>query len=181
MKPDFKKRLMATLITSAVLYGILILGSQAQLTQAEAEQLSKQLEQLAASVDSPLFIFINNFSLSLLMALPFAGPFVAGWIVYETGKYFSAMAIVWEVNVNLLVLLPIVLVYGVLEFIGYGGMVLSGIIMSYKILKRESRAEIKYYLLTLLLFSAVILVAALIEYYIIAVAQNFMQGVGNII
>ncbi|MEM0381890.1 MAG: hypothetical protein QXQ48_04965 [Nitrososphaerota archaeon] len=181
MRPDFKKRIVLTMIISAALYGILVLGSQAELTPAEAEQLSNQLEQLATGIDSPFFIFMNNFALSLLMAIPFAGPFIAGWIVYETGRYFSAMGIVSEINPTLLVMLPIFLVYGLLEFIGYGGMVAGSIIMSYKILKRQFRVEVKYYLLTLLLFAVVILVAALIEYYIIKVAQDFMRNIQNII
>jgi NADH:ubiquinone oxidoreductase subunit 6 (subunit J) len=181
MRPNFKKRLIMTLIVSVALYGVLILGSQASLSPSEAEQLSEQLEELAKRVDSPYFIFINNFGLSLLMALPFAGPLIAGWIIYETGRYFAAMAMLTDSNPALLVVLPIFLVYGLLEFIGYGGMVTGSIIMSYKILKKQARVEIKYYLLTLLLFSLVILAAAFIEYYIIVAVQNFIGGIQNIV
>ncbi|MEM3155417.1 MAG: hypothetical protein QW668_02100, partial [Nitrososphaerota archaeon] len=63
MRPDVKKRIVLTMIISAALYGILVLGSQAELTPAEAEQLSNQLEQLATGIDSPFFIFMNNFAL----------------------------------------------------------------------------------------------------------------------
>lgn len=181
MRADFKKRIVMTLIATAILYGILIFGAQARLSPDEAEKLAEQLEQMAASVDSPLFIFANNFGLSLLMAVPFAGPLIAGWIVYETGKYFSAMATVWQVDISLLVILPIFLVYGAIEFIGYGGMVTGGIIMSYKILKKQVRAELKYYFLTILLSTAVLFVAALLEYFIISIAQDFMQTMENII
>ncbi|MEM0482465.1 MAG: hypothetical protein QXM16_06245 [Nitrososphaerota archaeon] len=181
MRPNFKKRLIMTMIVAVALYGILILGSQAALSPSEAEQLSEQLEELARSVNSPYFIFINNFGLSLLMALPFAGPLVAGWIIYETGRYFAAAAIMMESNPAFLVLLPIFLVYGLLEFIGYGGMVTGSIIMSYKILKRQARVEVKYYLLTLLLFSVVILAAAFIEYYIISAVQNLIGRIQNIV
>ncbi len=181
MRPNFKKRLIMTMIVTTALYGVLILGSQAALNPSEAKQLSEQLEELARGIDSPYFIFINNFSLSLLMALPFAGPLIASWIIYETGRYFAAAAIMTETNSVFLVLLPIFLIYGLLEFIGYGGMVTGSIIMSYKILKRQARVEIKYYLLTLLLFSAVILAAAFIEYYIITAVQNFMGRIQNIV
>ena len=181
MRPNIKRRLIMTMIATISLYGVLILGSQAELSPSEAKQLSQQLEELAKGVDSPYFIFINNFSLSLLMALPFAGPLIAGWIIYETGRYFAALAVMTDANPAFLALLPIFLVYGFLEFIGYGGMVTGSIIMSYKILKKQARVEIKYYLLTLLLFSAVILAAAFIEYYIIAVVQNFIGRIQNII
>lgn len=181
MRPDIKKRIIMAVIVTVALYGVLILGSQAALSPSEAKQLSEQLEELAKGVDSPYFIFINNFGLSLLMAIPFAGPLIAGWIVYETGRYFAAIAIVTDTSAALLVLLPLFLFYGLLEFIGYGGMVTGSIIMSYKIFKRQARVEIKYYLLTLLLSAVIILAAAFIEYYIIETVQNFLGRIQNIV
>ncbi|MEM0444937.1 MAG: hypothetical protein QXO86_05765 [Nitrososphaerota archaeon] len=181
MKPTFKTRLLMTAIMSVILYSILFLGSQTPLTRGEAQQLMEQLEQIAASIDSPFFIFFNNFGLSLLMALPFAGILVGGWVIYETGRYFSAMAMIYEISPTILIFLPIIMVYGILEFIGYGGMVTSGLILSHKIIRRQFRVEIKYYLLTLLLFAVVILIAAIIEYYLIIVARDVLREVGGIL
>jgi len=181
MSLSFAGRIAAALLLSAALYTILAVGAHTRLTQAEAERMAEQLEGLIREVNSPLTIFINNFSLSLLMALPFIGLPIASWISYETGRYFSALSMIGSIDVNLLIMIPLILIYGLLEFIGYGGMVSGGLIMSYKILKREGRGEAKYYLLTLLVSSVVILVAALVEYYIISVMRDFMEGWGIII
>lgn len=169
------------MIVTVVLYSILYLGSQATMTISEAERLAEQLEQISEGIDSPFFIFFNNFGLSLLMALPFVGPLIAGWIIYETGRYFSAMSLIYDIDSAFLVLLPILMVYGLIEFIGYGGMVTSGLILSYKIIRRQLRGEIKYYLLTLLLFVVVILIAAIIEYFLIVFARDILQRVGSIV
>jgi hypothetical protein len=72
-------------------------------------------------------------------------------------------------------------VYGLLEFIGYGGMVMGGSIFAYKILKRRARDEVKWYLLTILTSALVILVAALIEYAIITAFKDLLQEVGQYI
>jgi hypothetical protein len=181
MQPDIRKRLILSVAVATLLYAVFGAGAHTSLSRGEAEALSKQLESLTSQLDSPLDIFLNNFGISLIMAIPFAGPLFAGWVAYETGRYVAALATLQSISVLFLLAIPIILVYGLLEFIGYGGMVMGGSIFAYKILKRRARDEVKWYLLTILTSALVILVAALIEYAIITAFKDLLQEVGQYI
>jgi hypothetical protein len=175
MKPRLARRIILSLLMATALYAIFGIGAYSDLSESEAEARAEELENLTLQIDSPLQIFLNNFGLSLIMAIPFAGPLFAGWVSYETGRYVAALALLNNIDTIFLLIIPIITFYGVVEFAGYGGMVMGGTLMAYRILRRRGREELKWYLLTILASGVVILVAALIEYAVIALLQNVIQ------
>ncbi len=173
---DYERRFFRSLLTSAFLYLILVAGAFTPLSSEEARERARLLEEITGAIDSPLMIFANNFLISLLMLVPFLGPPSTAFVIYNTGLFFSALSITANVPPVIAVIVPLITVYGALEFIAYGFFFYHGLRLSYAILRRRLREELKPALFMVGIGSVVLLSAALLEYLLIISLENFLPS-----
>ncbi|MCX8203403.1 MAG: hypothetical protein N3H32_03700 [Nitrososphaeria archaeon] len=167
------ERLKWAAITTAILYVVFAAAAHVPLGREEARRMSEELSSIAASIDSPLKIFANNAAIALLMVVPLLGAAAGLYVIYNTGLYLSALAITSGTPPALLAVVPVLAVYGVLEFFGYGICFSEGIRLLLAIAKRRLRPEIRPTSFMVALGLLVLFVAALLEFLIIQSLQTF--------
>jgi uncharacterized membrane protein SpoIIM required for sporulation len=173
---DYERRFFRSLLTSVVLYLVLVAGAFTPLSRQEAEERMRTLQEITASINSPLQIFANNLLISLLMLVPFVGPPSAAYVIYNTGLFFSALSITTNVPPIVAVITPLITVYGALEFIAYGFFFHHGLRFSYTILRRRLKEELRPALFMVVIGIIVLLSAAFLEYLLIESLENILPG-----
>lgn len=171
---DYERRFFRSLLTSAILYLILVAGAFTPLSQSEAEERMRTLREITADINSPLQIFANNLLVSLLMLVPFVGPPAGAFVIYNTGLFFSALSITSNVHPIVTVVAPLITVYGALEFVAYGFFFHHGLRFSYTLLRRRIREELRPALFMIAVGTVVLLSAALLEYLLLETLSNFI-------
>ncbi len=137
-----------------------------------ARQMVEDFRELVAGINSASDIFLNNFAISLLMIIPVLGPIIGAWIVYNTGLIISSFASIEGINVILILILPVLTIYGILEFIGYGTMMSESILLIYAIRKKGLRHELKILPIIIVISAGVLGLAAVIEFSLITITQS---------
>jgi hypothetical protein len=183
---DYERRFFRSLLTSVFLYLILVAGAFTPLSKQEAGERMRTLQEITASINSPLQIFANNLLISLLMLVPFVGPPSAAYVIYNTGLFFSALSITTNVPPIVTVIAPLITVYGALEFIAYGFffhhglrfsyIILHGLRFSFTILRRRLKEELRPALFMVVIGIIVLLSAAFLEYLLIKSLENILPG-----
>ena len=173
---DYERRFFRSLLTSVVLYLVLVAGAFTHLSRQEAEERMRTLQEITGSINSPIQIFANNLLISLLMLVPFVGPPSAAYVIYNTGLFFSALSITTNVPPIVAVITPLITVYGALEFIAYGFFFHHGLRFSYTILRRRLKEELRPALFMVVIGIIVLLSAAFLEYLLIKSLENILPG-----
>jgi len=169
---SIKTRILTALICTIILYAIFVIGSITPVDINMAQDMINEFRDLVAGINSAFDIFLNNFTISLLMAIPAIGVIIGGWIVYNTGLIISSFASLEGISVALLLILPIITIYGVLEFIGYGAMMSESILLIYAIRRKGLRAELKILPIIILISAGILGLAAVIEFSLLEFAQS---------
>ena len=91
-----RKRIYSVIAIFLVAFIVTLIGSYIPLSSQDATTLSKQvnatLNEHKASNTLTEYIFMNNFSICLLMFLPLAGAAVGMFILFDTGVALNAIA-----------------------------------------------------------------------------------------
>lgn len=151
-----------------ILIGLMIGGTIYPLGDEEGREIQESLEKLGED-NLELNIFSNNMIVALLGTIPFAGPPIAGYIAFNTGRFLGWASAQLGIPTNLIIaiaLLTILLTgYGLLEFLGYGVAVAESITISYYILGKRwlLRSELKILLLAIALSALFLALGAIIE------------------
>ncbi|MEN3047727.1 MAG: stage II sporulation protein M [Candidatus Caldarchaeales archaeon] len=167
------ERLKWAAATTAVLYAVFVAAAHVPLSREEARRMSEELSSIATSINSPLMIFANNAAIALLMVVPLLGAAAGLYVIYNTGLYLSALAITSGAPPTLLAVVPLLAIYGVLEFFGYGICFSEGLRLLRAITRRKLRPEIRPTSLMVAMGLLVLFVAALLEFLIIQSLQTF--------
>lgn len=173
---DYERRFFGSLLTSVILYLILVAGAFTPLSQPEAEERMRMLREITSDINSPLQIFANNLLVSMLMLVPFVGPPAGAFVIYNTGLFFSALSTTSNVHPIVTVVAPLLTIYGALEFVAYGFFFHHGLRLSYTILRRRVRGELRPALFMIAIGTIVLLSAALLEYLLLATLSNFIPS-----
>ena len=154
----------AAAIATVALFIIFGLSSLFPMSGGEAEKLTEELQGLTKG-NVELNIFSNNLAVSLLAYIPFAGPVIMGYAVFNTGRYIGWLSAQSGLHPIILVSASIIALYGVLEFLGYGVATAESITLSYYIIRsrRMLRGEVKMLLVCLAASTIFLLAGALIE------------------
>lgn len=164
---DIKKRIILTVILTILLFTVLYISSMMPFSSEELDSLLKQAEEILKKNFTILDIFLNNFTVSLLIFIPVVGPIVGGYAIYVTGRIMGALATSTGIPSILLISIAIITFYGLVEFLAYGTAFTESIIFSYSIFKREIKREYRWVLISLIVTALLLLVAATIEYLLI--------------
>ncbi|GBC68663.1 hypothetical protein HRbin01_00346 [archaeon HR01] len=163
------RRIVYALLGMVALIVVLALGALTPLDSETYETLLRQAESLASiAAMSPLNILANNLLASLFMIIPAIGPVLSAYIVYVTGQVISAISISQNISPVILLLVPFVTVYGIIEMLAYGLAVSESVVFTYAIIKRRARIELRRLPIVILAVAGLLLVAALIEYFLIS-------------
>lgn len=167
LAPPLRWRVFIAIISAAILYALFALGSLTEMTVSEAERRMSELNEFLRGRTTPLGIFSNNFVISLIMLIPLLGPVLGGYIVYNTGTFLAAIAISTNTDVGFLLILPLLSVYGFLEFVGYGAMASESMLLLYAGVRKRLREEVRTLPIIIGVAAAVLGLAALIEFGLI--------------
>lgn len=169
---SLKTRIIIALICTVALYAVFVAGSLTPVEPDKAQEMVEEFRDLVAGINSAFDIFLNNFVISLIMIVPALGVIIGGWIVYNTGLIISSFASLEGISVVLFLMLPIITIYGVLEFVGYGTMMSEGILLMYAIRKKSIKSELKILPVVIAIGAGFIGLGALIEYSLLTLTQT---------
>lgn len=161
-------RMKLAFIITVIFLGLLMAGAFIPLGAEEGEALEKELEKLGEN-SLELGIFLNNFGVALLAAIPFAGPPIAGYIIFHTGRFLGWISVQSGIPLTFVIPFALLLIlfsgYGILEFLGYGVATAESLTISYYILKsrRLLKRELKILLITILISALLLALGAIIE------------------
>jgi len=173
---SFHLRIIVGLIGIITLIVLTFLGSIGYITPSDAQNIYNDLNNTLQNI-SPFGIFKNNFSISVMMIIPFIGAILAAIIAYNTGQAFAAISIV-RFGSNMggkLFLLTMLFPHFWLEYISYGFATAQSIIFLYVLIKAIKNKKydilLTEFFITLLIVGIVaglLLTGAIIEYSLIS-------------
>ena len=169
---SWRRRLFYAFIASLVMIAILAAGSFTEISPEEAESIMRAAEAIIGPDLSPERIVLNNLPIALLMMIPVLGLVIAAFAMYSTGLVFAAIATTMQTHPALLLIIPFITVYGILEFLAYGFAVSEGVLIIRQALKRRLRSELRSIPIVIAVVAVLLVAAALLEY---ALISAFMQ------
>ena len=172
-------RLLFAILATITLFIILGIGSSMPLSGEEVRQFMEQFEDLTKDLTA-LKIFVNNFTIASLSFIPFIGAGIMGFVIFQTGKFLGYISAQSGMHPALLILFSVMTVYGFMEFLGYGVAVSEGIILSYSIIKKNFRSEIRWLLISMGVSAALLLAAAALESFLINVFEELIPSSAGI-
>jgi hypothetical protein len=145
--PTRRKRVYSILFFLVVAIIALLIGSTATLSHddavARSNILNQTLNRALASNNLTETIFINNFSLTLLMFIPLIGAGIGLFIMYNTGVALSALSTVQGYPVSFAIEQLMINPIFWLEFVSYSIAIASSIWLIRRLLQ-ERWGELKW-------------------------------------
>jgi hypothetical protein len=184
--PDFwkkasskQKRIYSIIAVFVVAFIAMLAGSLFPLSLTDAEQLSREFNQtFSEASQNPVFIFTNNFRISLLMFIPLVGPAIGLFVLFSTGVVGGALLVTQGLPSYFVLALAATPVFW-LEFAAYSIAMAEGVWLArriwqviqvkdprlrWAILKRE----LKWLALFIGVCAALLAVGAVVEVWIIS-------------
>jgi len=166
-----RKRLLTIVAAFVLSFAVTVSGVLTPLSQNEAQDLSHDLEQTQVDLENTtllsgsLFIFRNNFIITMIMFVPLAGPFFSVYVMHNTGVVIAAESVAASTHPSpLLVLLLLFLFpFAWLEFLAYSLAFSESIWLMWRLIKRRGAEELVNALIMLLACLGILLAAAIIE------------------
>lgn len=177
------RRLKLGVLVAVLLMGLMAAGAFFPLGDEEGLELQRRLESLDES-GLELGIFSNNVLVALLGAIPFAGPPLAGYIVFNTGRFLGWLSAQLGLPAGLMlaIMLPLTILtgYGLLEFLGYGLAVAESLTLSYYMARRREllRRELRMLPLALGVSALFLALGAVLEAALIRFLPAILGGPG---
>jgi len=168
-------RIIFAILATIILFIILGVGSSMPLSGEEARQFMKQFEDLTEDL-STLRIFMNNLMIALLSFIPFIGVGITGYVIFQTGKFLGYISTKSGIHPALFILFSIMMVYGLMEFLAYGVAASEGIILSYSLIRRRFRSEIKWLLISMGISAILLLAAAALESFLVSAFKEVISS-----
>ncbi|MBS7640870.1 MAG: zinc ribbon domain-containing protein [Candidatus Bathyarchaeia archaeon] len=170
-------RVAAFIILLILCISVTAIGASIKIEVSEARSLSHEVESLENAVRSIGFqaIFGNNFMHALIMFAPIVGPIWGFSVLYNTGKVIAAISIVNELDPRLNMLVLFFFPFTWMEYISYALAISESIFLTYSIIKRNFREEFTTASKLVVLCSIILLIAALIEFYVISLLESSLK------
>lgn len=165
--PKMKRILTVTAFFSLAVV-ITVAGVLTPLNTEEADALGKELNQTRGTVKSlesvqqVSFIFGNNFMMCLAGFVPIAGPAFECYVLYNTGVVIAADSYN-RASPLLMFFLLFIFPFTWLEFLAYSVAMAESFWLTWRLIQRRGRGEIRNTCIFITLCAVVLLVAAVIE------------------
>jgi hypothetical protein len=162
---------MAIVAAFALAFAATASGVLTPLSQGEAQDLGKGLEQTqldlenATLLSGSLLIFRNNFIITLIIFVPFAGPFFSMYVMHNTGLVIAAESITAPTHPPpLLVLLLLFLFpFAWMEFLAYSIAFSESVWLAWRLVQRRGKEELVNALILILVCLGILIAAAFVE------------------
>jgi hypothetical protein len=181
MKVDFsfwttastrRKRVYTFIFIFAVAFILTVIGSLIPISPQSAQQVSNQLNQTVnqnkASGTLPEYIFVNNFSICLVMFIPIIGPILGFFILFDTGYAFSAIAQVQGVPSLLLIFAELLTPVFWIEFTAYSIAISESIWLMRRLLQKRVW-ELKNTVILIGVCAGLLALGAIVETWLISI------------
>jgi len=174
--PTFTKRIWTVAGFFFLCIIVTVAGTLTPLSQQEAQSLSKDLDQQRQTITSmggfqqTSAIFGNNFLISLITFVPFAGPVFSLYVMYSTGVVIAADSLAHNASPPWIFLNLIVLPFAWMEFLAYSIAFAGSAWLAWRITQARARAELSKTCTFISVCAVILVAAAVIEVYMIALA-----------
>ncbi|MEM4718840.1 MAG: stage II sporulation protein M [Nitrososphaerota archaeon] len=179
------RRLKLSLVIAAIFIGLMLAGVFYPMSDEEGWEIQKKLEELGKN-NLELEIFSNNMMVALTGMIPFAGPPLAGYIVFNTGRFLGWTSAQLEIPADIMIAMTLIIIlltgYGILEFLGYGIAVAESLTISYYIIGRRwlLKRELRMLLLAIALSALFLALGAVIEAALVRSFGSLIETAGMI-
>ena len=165
-----RKRIYSTILIFVIAVLVTILGTLVPLSAQDANQISNDINQTLTSNQAsgtlPEYIFLNNFSICLLMFVPIIGPILGFIILFDTGIALGAISTTQGYPVYIGLLSLVITPVFWLEFAAYSTALAESIWLFRRLMQRRWR-ELKNTGILIGICAALLIVGALVEVWII--------------
>jgi Stage II sporulation protein M len=170
-----RKRLLAVGAAFLLLIVVAAAGALTPISQQQAEEETNSLNETRQQVlntsllAGTLYIFRNNFVISLVTFIPFVGPFFGAMVMYNTGFVIGAETSAESFSLSPVLVLLLLFFYPFtwMEFLVYSIAFSESVGLAWSIIKRRAKNELVTALILILVCMVTLLAAALIEIVII--------------
>jgi uncharacterized membrane protein SpoIIM required for sporulation len=178
--PSKIKRILTIIFFFLLSVIITVAGTVTPLSSEDAASLGRGLEDTQNKVESltpdqkASFIFGNNFMICLIGFVPVFGPIFEGYVLYSTGVVLNAYATYKQAQVSptLLFFSLFLFPFTWLEFLAYSIAIAGSFWLTWRIIKRKFRMEIKNTCILMSMSAVILLTAAIIEAALIGLQQG---------
>jgi hypothetical protein len=166
-----RKRIYSIIIIFILAFIVMVIGSSIPLSHQDATSISNSLNSTLNTHKSngslTEYIFLNNFSICLVMFIPLIGPIIGFIILGNTGVALGAIASVqgYPVWIELISLLLTPVFW--LEFAAYSTAIAEGIWLTRRLTQRRWR-ELKNTAILIGICAAILIISAITEVWLIS-------------
>ena len=168
-----RKRIYSIIIIFILAFIVTVIGSYIPLSHQDATSISNSLNSTLNTHKSngtlTEYIFINNFSICLLMFVPLIGPIIGFIILADTGSHLGLYPVqgypvdrTAKLSVNARVLA---------EFVAYSTAMAESIWLTRRLMQRRW-IELKNTAILIGICAAILIVSAIIEVWLITLSYN---------
>lgn len=171
---SFTKRMWTVVGFFLLCIIVTMAGVLTPLSQQEAQGISRDLDQQRQNITSmggfqqTATIFGNNFLITLITFVPFAGPVFGLYVMYSTGIVIAADSLAHNVSPPWVFLNLIVLPFAWMEFLAYSVAFAGSAWLAWRITQARARTEISKTCTFISICAVILVIAAAIEVYMIA-------------
>lgn len=167
-----QKRIYLTIIVFLVAFALTVIGSYVPLSHSESQSIYNSENATITShkgIGSLTgYIFLNNFSICLAMFIPFIGPVIGMFIIFDTGIALGAISAVKGYPPIIAIISEVVLPIFWLEFIAYSTAMAEGIWLSRRLMQHRWY-ELKNTAILIGICAAILLGSAALEAWLISI------------
>lgn len=164
--PTRIKRILTVFLVLLLAFLITFIGTITPITQEEAEATRRrEFEKFERIPDELMFqlMFGNNFYLCLLMFLPFLGPILGFYVLYNTGQVIGAIAVAGGFNPATTFITLFIFPFAWMEYIAYSIAISQSFWLTLSIFRRKFKVELLKTCIFIVLCALILILAALIE------------------
>ncbi len=167
-----RKRIYLIILVFVLAFVVTAVGSYVPLSHSDAQSISNGVNATITSHKSTAslaeYIFINNFSICLLMFVPIVGPIVGMFIIFDTGIALGAISTVQGYPPFVALISELILPIFWLEFIAYSTAMAEGIWLSRRLMQRRW-FELKNMVILIGICAVILAGSAVLEAWLISI------------
>ncbi|MFQ6081591.1 MAG: stage II sporulation protein M [Candidatus Bathyarchaeia archaeon] len=162
--PSNQARVLALILAFLISLAITFAGTLSSMSPSEAQVMKEEFEEVASSMMNVPAIFQNNLMYALLMFIPVLGPLSAFYVLYSTGRYVAAFAMVSGENPAAFFMLMFIFPHGWIEYTAYALAISQSLWLTLRIAQRRAlKAEVKSTGMSIAACAALLLLGAVVE------------------
>jgi len=168
-----RKRIYLIIIVFIIAFVVTVIGSYVPLSHSDAQTIYNQENATLTSHKSSFgsltaYLFINNFSLCLLMFVPFIGLIVGMFIIFDSGLALGAISTVKGYPPVVALIIEVILPIFWLEFLCYSVAMAESVWLSRRLMQRRWY-ELKNTVILIGVCAAILLGSAALEAWLIGI------------